>query len=78
MDNPMVPKIMMVATRPPPNVQQVFQTHKVLTNLPDYMFEPLQNPHEIKLGEDKKPAEDERMNRFLEMSMEEKDEMTCD
>lgn len=75
----MVPKIMMVATRPPPNVQQVFQTHKVLTNLPDYMFEPLQNPNENQnKSEDKKPAEDERMNRFLALTMEEKDQMTCD
>ena len=40
------PVQMMMATRPAQNIQILFQTHKMLSNLPSYMFEADDNPNE--------------------------------
>jgi len=55
----MVPKVMMVATRPNVDGAPLFQTQKVLSNLPPYMLEPLNkmddfNQEEI-LNDEHKP-----------------------
>lgn len=41
LNKPMVPKIMMIATRPKQHIIPIFQTHKILSNLPPHMLEPL-------------------------------------
>jgi len=69
-EKPMVPRVMMVATRPMQQIPILFQTHKVLANLPEFMLEPLMKPVDIHGNpiEDSPMAQDNRMNNFLSMS----------
>ena len=54
---------MMVATRPGPNIQILFQTHKILSNLPPYMFIEDDNPDSDLINQFPSPS-----NQFNQLS----------